>query len=210
MIICRDNRPYTNPLKETTMAKYVLDMTKPHRQSFIELVNNDNVATIGSNLTLADVILKGERELAGQELTDIARSHALTLENANYAADFVEVFFNKIQLADVMSMTEDDGDFDWYAPDDWDPATSPAQALAAFKAAAVRAGVDPETAMENIAVDRYMKAEENSYYLTVTVTSLVFHGTVEFRMPKHFSEVVTKKDLNGFIYSPILVEDVVE
>ena len=43
------------------MALYVLDMTKSHKQSFIELVNNDNVATIGTELTLADVNFIGER-----------------------------------------------------------------------------------------------------------------------------------------------------
>ena len=41
------------------MARYVLDMMKAHKQSFIELVNNDNVSTIGTNLTLDDVVFFG-------------------------------------------------------------------------------------------------------------------------------------------------------
>ena len=88
------------------MAKYVLDMTKPHRQSLIELVNNDNAATIGTPLTLADVVLKGERAVdkVGES---IDREFAVTLENAKYAADVVEVYFNKVELADVMTMTID-------------------------------------------------------------------------------------------------------
>ena len=40
---------------------YVLDMTKAHKQSFIELVNSDNAATIQTPLTLAAVLIKNER-----------------------------------------------------------------------------------------------------------------------------------------------------
>lgn len=191
------------------MAKYILNMTTPHRQSFIGLVNNDNAGTVGTALTLADVLLRSERALEGAELSTIQRSHALTLENVAYAADFVEVFFNKVALADVVTMTEADGDFDWYAPDTWDAGTSPAIAIAAFKAAAVRAGIDPTAAMENITVDRRHDAGENRFYVQFSVTSLVFHTTVEFPMPKHFSDVVTVKDLNGFVYAPIEASAVV-
>ncbi len=190
------------------MAKYVLDMTKPHRQSLIELVNNDNAATIGTPLTLAEVLLKNER-VVDKVGESIDREFAVTLERADYAADFVEVFFNKVQLADVMSMTIETGDFDWYVPDEWDLAVDGPEAIAQFKVAATRAGINADAALEALTVDRSFNAEENRYYLDFSLTSFVFHGTVSFKMPKHFSEVITVTELNGFIYSPIQAGDVV-
>lgn len=191
------------------MAKYVLDMTKPHRQSLIELVNNDNAATIGTPLTLADVVLKGERAVdkVGES---IDREFAVTLENAKYAADVVEVYFNKVELADVMTMTIDDGDFDWYVPDEWDLAVDGPEAIAAFKVAATRATIDADAALEGLTVDRSFNAEQNRYFLDFSLTSFVFHDAVSFQMPKHFSEIITVTELNGFIYSPIQPGDVVE
>lgn len=65
---------------------YVLDMTKAHKQSFIELVNSDNAATIQTPLTLAAVLIKNERTVdkVGE---GIDRGFAVTLENTAYAPD---------------------------------------------------------------------------------------------------------------------------
>lgn len=189
------------------MARYILDMTKPHKQSMIELVNNDNVATIGTALTVADINFTGERVVAVEE--GIAREFAVTLENANYALDKVEVFWNKVAIGDVVTMTADDFQ-SWYDPDTWADNTSPAAAIAAFKVAALRAGVDADQAMENIVATREHDSTLNVYNLKLTVTSMVFKADVLFRMPKHFSELVTVTELNGFIYSPIAPEAVVE
>ena len=190
---------------------YVLDMTKAHKQSFIELVNSDNAATIQTPLTLAAVLIKNERvvDKAGE---GIDRGFAVTLENAAYAPDTVEVFWNKVELADVMQMiiSEDpSNDFNWYTPDNWDDQTSPADAIAAFKAAATRAGIDPDSTMENIGVTRRFDNTANRYFLDFTLTSMVFDHTVSFRMPRHFSEEVSVTKLNGFAYSPIQAADVV-
>lgn len=190
---------------------YVLDMTKAHKQSFIELVNSDNAATIQTPLTLAAVLIKNER-VVDKVGEGIDRGFAVTLENAAYAPDTVEVFWNKVELADVMEMIISDtgaNDFDWYTPDNWDDQTSPAQAIAAFQAAATRAGIDPAATMENIGVTRRFDNTENRYFLDFTLTSMVFDGTVTFRMPRHFSEEVTVTKLNGFVYSPIQAADVV-
>lgn len=189
---------------------YVLDMTKAHKQSFIELVNFDNAATVQTPLTLSSVLLKNERVVAPAE--NIPRGFAVTLENAAYAPDTVEVYWNKIQLTDVMEMIISDAganDFDWYAPDNWDEATSPADAIAAFRAAAARAGIDSVAAMENLAVTRRFDNTENRYFLDFTLTSMVFDSTTTFRMPRHFSEEITVTKLNGFVYSPIQAADVV-
>ena len=191
------------------MARYVLDMTKAHKLSFIELVNNDNAATIGTALTLTDVNFVGERSVDPDAEPTIAREFAVTLQNSKYAADTVEVYWNKIALADVMSMPAEDFQ-SWYDPDTWEDATSPAQGLVAFKAAAVRAGIDPEVAMESIVVSRHYDSDLNKYFMDVALTSMVFKTGASFIMPSYFSETVTTFELNGFIYSPIDPAAVVE
>ena len=191
------------------MARYVLDMTKAHKLSFIELVNNDNAATIGTPLTLTDVNFVGERTVDPVAEPTIAREFAVTLQNSKYAADTVEVYWNKVALADVMSMPAEDFQ-SWYDPDTWEDATSPAQGLVAFKAAAVRAGIDPEVAMESIVVSRHYDSDLNKYFMDVALTSMVFKASASFAIPKHFSETVTTFELNGFIYSPIDPAAVVE
>jgi len=100
-------------------------------------------------------------------------------------------------------------DFDWYDADAWDDATSPAQALAAFAAAATRQGIDSTAAMESMAVTRYLDNTTNHQRLKFTLTSMVFQATAEFELPKQFSDVVTVTQLNGFDYSAIAAEDVV-
>ena len=191
------------------MARYVLDMTESHKQSFIELVNNDNVSTIGTNLTLDDVFFLGERAVDPVAEPTIARGFAVTLQNSLYANDTVEVYWNKVALADVMSMSAEDFQ-SWYDPDTWEDDTSPAQGLEAFKAAAVRADIDPEVAMESIVVSSHYDSDLNKYFMDVALTSMVFKTGASFAMPKHFSETVTTFELNGFFYSPIDPAAVVE
>lgn len=189
------------------MAKYLLDLQKPHRQSLIELVNNDNAATVGTALTLGSVSLSPARDVLPAE--GIAREFGVTLTNISYAPDTVEVFFNKVALPDLMTMPASDFQ-GWYDPDTWVEGTSNADAVNAFKAAAVRAGIDPTSALENITVSRIHKAEENRFYIVVALDSYVFKTGAEFVMPKHFSETVTVTELNGFIYSPIALAAVVD
>lgn len=191
------------------MARYVLDMTKAHKLSFIELVNNDNAATIGTALTLTDVNFVGERSVDPVAEPTIAREFAVTLQNSKYAADTVEVYWNKIALADVMSMPAEVFQ-SWYDPDTWDDTTSPALGLAAFQAAAVRASINPALAMEDLVIARHFDSDLNKYFMDVSLTSMVFKAAAAFAMPKHFSETVTIFELNGFIYSPIDPAAVVE
>lgn len=191
------------------MARYVLDMTKAHKQSFIELVNNDNVSTIGTNLTLADVNFIDEREVDPVAEPTIARGFAVTLENSKYAKDKVEVYWNRLALGDVVTMEASDFQ-SWYDPDTWADETSPVLALPALAAAAARANVDIAQAMECLTIAREYNSTENYYYMRVVGISMVFVVDTLFRMPKHFSEIVTVTELNGFIYSPIAPEAVVE
>lgn len=193
---------------------YLLDMTKAHRQSFIELVNHDNAATIGSALTLADVTLSGERTV-DQAGEGIAAEYGITIALAAYPSDTVEVYWNKIQLEDVMAMdvdmTSDTGGeyFDWYTPDEWDDATSPALALAAFATACTAQNIDSAAAMEDLAVSRSFNSTTNRYYLDFTMTSMVFEPTASYQLPRYFAEEITVTALNGFVFTPIAAEDVV-
>lgn len=191
------------------MARYVLDMQKDHKLSFIELVNNDNADTIGTALTLTDVNFVDERSVDPVAEPTIAREFAVTLQNSKYAADTVEVYWNKIALADVMAMPAEDFE-SWYDPDTWDDAASPALGLAAFQTAATRAFIDPTKAMENVVITRHFDSDLNKYFMDVALTSMVFKASASFAMPKQFSETVTTFELNGFIYSPIDPAAVVE
>lgn len=189
------------------MANYVLDMTKPHRQSFIELVNHDNLPTIGTELTLDDVLLINERPVSEEE--GIPREFAVTLQNVEYAKDEVEVYFNKVDLADVTEMTLEGGDFDWYDPEAWEDETSKLEAIAAFKVRALEDGIDLDATTESIEVTYRTDGVTNTNHLDFVVESMVFKAEVSFQLPKHFSEAISTTKLNGFIYDPIAEEDVV-
>lgn len=193
------------------MALYILDMTKAHKQSFIELVNHDNIATIGTELALTDVNFVGERLVDPVAEPAITRNYAVTLENSKYAKDKVEVYWDKLALGDVMTMEASDFQ-SWYDPDTWNAETSPMLAKPALATAALRANVDIDEAMEGLTFTREYNSTENCYYMRVVGTSMVFVVDTLFRMPKHFSEIVTVTvtELNGFIYSPIAPEAVVE
>lgn len=192
------------------VTKYKLDMTKPHAQSLIELINHDNADTIGTPLTLSGYELNNERAIPEAEQAQHPRTHGITVQNKNVAKDNVEVYWNKVAVTDVVSMTSAGGDFNWYNPDDWEDATSPAQAIVAFKAACTRDGIDPDNALGQITVERTFDQAKNHFYLTFSFSSHVFLTGAKFEMPKHFSEIITVKDLVGFIYEPIKPEDVVE
>lgn len=196
--------------KGTQMAKYVLNLTKPHAESMIELINNDNAGTIVEPLTLAKYELTGLRDVLPADNLTSARTHAVTVVNKAVPTDTVEVFFNKVALTDIVTMTAAGKDFDWYDPDTWDDSTSPALAITALKAACTRDGVDAVAVLGDITVTRVQNQETNHFELVFSYTSHVMHTGAKFQMPKHFSETITTTDLVGFIYQPIAPESVVE
>lgn len=185
------------------MSAYIVNLGTPHRQSLLELINHDNSATIGAPLTVAEFALSDNAK-QGDE------SYNATVTNKAYTADQVTVNYTKLAIGDFVTMTEAADDFDWYAPDNWDEVTSVPQALAAFKAACVRDGVNPDAAFDSIDITRSFDSTKNHYMLDITVSSFVWKETVSFQMPKHFSEVIEVTDMNGFVFSPIAVESVVD
>ncbi len=185
------------------MSAYIVNLGTPHRQSLLELINHDNAATIVAPLTVAEYALS-DNAVQGDE------SYNATVTNKAYTADQVTVNYTKLAIGDFVTMTEAGDDFDWYAPDNWEEATSVPLALASFKAACVRDGVNPDAAFESIAITRTFDSAKNHFMLNITVSSFVWKETVSFQMPKHFSEVIDVTDMNGFVFSPIAVESVVD
>lgn len=185
------------------MDKYILNMTKAHAESMIELINHDNQATIGEPLTLAKYnLIKLRPVVDGDQLSE-PRTHAVTVQNKKVESDTVEVYYNKISLTDVVNMTSADKDYDWYDPDTWVPESSPALAIAALKKACTRFNVDAEKALGEITVERKHNSATNHFDLVFNFDSYVFKTGAAFQMPKHFSESISVKDLVGFIYEPI-------
>ena len=185
------------------MSAYIVNLGKAHRQSLLELINHDNAATIGAPLTVAEFALS-DNVKQGDE------SYNATVTNKSYTADQVVVNYNKLAMGDFISMTEAADDFDWYVPDTWDEAVDVPKAIAAFKAACLRDGVNPDAAFDTIEVSRTFDAPSNHYQLNITVSSFVWKETVSYQMPKHFSEVIDVTDMNGFVFAPIAVDAVVD
>ena len=184
------------------MSVYQINLGRLHRDSLLGLINHDNAATIITPLTTAEVELSANTKLEDGNYTALVTNKA-------YTSDTVTVTYTKLSLGDFVTMTVDGGDFDWYAPDDWNDATSVPAALASFKAAALRDGVNPDAAFDSITITRRFDEVSNHFMLIVTVSSYVWKEVVEFQMPKHFSEVIDVTDMNGFTFTPIALESVI-
>lgn len=191
---------------------YKLNLAANHVNSLLGLVNYDNAATIVTPLTIEEVSLTAD----GFNAEDRA---LVTIAKKSYPADTVQVNYTKLNLGDFVEMHLDGdingpgttgGDFGWYKPDEWEDSTHKALAIAAFKVAAAREGIDIDAATASISVERSFDEEANRFILDFTVTSYVWNDKVSFGMPKHFSEVVTVQDLNGFYFEPISADSVVE
>lgn len=185
------------------MSAYIVNLGTPHRQSLLELINHDNAATIGAPLTVAEYSLSDNADQGDG-------TYNATVTNKAYTADQVTVNYTKLAIGDFVTMTEAQDDFDWYVPDVWNDAEDIPEALAAFKAACIRDGINPDAAFDSIEVTRSFDTPSNHYMLNITVSSFVWKETVSFQMPKHFSEVIDVTDMNGFVFSPIAAESVVD
>lgn len=190
---------------------YKLNLAMNHVDSLLGLVNYDNAATIVTPLT--------QEEVAVEALGIEEGRHVVKLTKKSYTADTVDVNYTKLNLGDFVTMHLDGdingegttgGDFGWYFPDQWEDLTHKPLAIAALKQAAGREGIDLNAAAASIEVTRVFDAEANRFFLVYTVSSYVWEAEVTFAMPKHFSEVVTVQDLNGFYFEPISADAVVE
>lgn len=191
------------------MSLYALNPVNSHREELLEMVNYVNQATIGTPLTLATVNI-GERSTYENYDVPGPVKTAVTLTNSKYPTDQRGITYNRLPLSAFMEMTVEAGDFNWYAPDEWVPETSPGQAVTAMKAAALRAGIDLEQQADSVTASRAFDEVKNRYVITYTVSSYVWEDTFEVTLPRHFSEEITVTDLNGLYFSPIPAESIVD
>lgn len=187
------------------MSAYILNPRDSHRQQMLNMVNHYNQSSVGTPLLLSNTTL-----------TNLAEKDAATgktgvrLVNTPYPNDFVDVDYFRLQLSFIVDMDEDAGDFSWYTPDEWDADSSPAQAVTALKAAAVRQKVDLDQGADSVQASRVFDSELNRYKLQFAINSYVWQPAVEYVMPRHFSEEITVTDLNGFVFEPIAAASVVD
>lgn len=191
------------------MSAYVLNPRRSHREQLLSMVNFYNQSTIGTPLTLANTILEN---LAVVDPETGATS--VRLKNSTYTNDVVDISYFRLKASDFVQMVADDQDpnydFAWYTPDTWDPETSPGQAVTAFKAAATRQNVDMDLSADSVVASRTFDEVLNRYKLVFTISSYVWQDTVEYVMPRHFSEEITVQELNGINYTAINPDNVVD
>lgn len=188
---------------------FVLNPRKSHREQLLAMVNFHNQATIGTPLTIANTLLSNKTVVDAQ-----TGATSVRLTNSKYANDIVDITYTRLSLADFVSMELDDQspnyDFGWYTPDTWVPETSPGAAVAALKAAASRQNVDLDLSADSVEAIRVFDDVLNRYKLVITINSFVWQETVEYVMPRHFSEEITVTNLNGLTFTPITAESVVD
>lgn len=168
---------------------YVLNHNTPHKQALIELINLDNVATIVEPFT--DLTI----DLTSPVASDL--KWAVTVSRKSNPLDKVTVTYTKLKLADHVTMDEENLDFAWYEEASWDSLVDE-DAIAAFKAAAERATLNPAVAFDSVAV-RF--EDDGVKKMHIDVVSYIWEKTVTFVLPvpvTPLTEEVPVTELNGF------------
>jgi len=158
----------------------------------------------------ADVENEGVDTSNATVITTPSREMEIDVVYTPYPLDKVRVRYDRLALMDIMEMTIDDGDFDWYEYSEWDGTTKVVDAIAAFKAAALRQSINADKMMRNINCTRVLIDED--YYLSVTMDSYLLKGDSEgnaalFKLPHNFSEYVTTTNLADFDYTPVQLDN---
>lgn len=180
------------------MAKYRLNMQLPHRQCLIDLFNHDNSATLTTPVTLSTVDIINEIRLPSS--SGIPRDFTARLVNRSAAGDFYDIYYNKVQITDVVSMPVESFD-GWYNPFGWNDETDLAKARSAFYSACRAAGMEPLKQLEDIVITR--EKINGAFVLKVTCKSFVFHSEAIFPIPLYLQDVIKIVDLDGFDYPVI-------
>lgn len=133
---------------------------------------------------------------------------SVKLINRSYEIDTVDVKYRRISLNDILAFNV--GDFSWYDSDEWDQARDIPLAISTLTDKLTSTGINVDGNIRTLKVERYRDGEH--WYLKYTFDSLVFadgdHAI--FKLPHQFSDSVTVKALNGFIYTPIDISLVIE
>lgn len=189
------------------MSELQVNPQLSHRAELLRMISDVNQATIGTSLTIANTLLGARSEVD----VDGTMKTAVELTDSTFSNDKCTVNYNRLALVDyIPEMTADAGDFDWYAPDEWVPETSPAQAVEAFKVAVERAGISFDNQFDSVTVTRRFDDPRNRFVLDYAISSFVWKDTFTAVMPRHFSEEITVTDLDGLYFTPIAAASVVE
>ena len=212
---------------------FVLDFTKNHRLSLLELADYDNAGTIETPLDLSNTIVSDAAKVDGVtgSAADIdafpTHKFSAILTNKNAVSqgsnfDSVKVYFNKVDLSQKLVLSAAVFQ-DWYDSDTWDETNSLVKAtgLAAIKSAALAQGIDLDalTTGNPLTIKRIKDNTTQRYYIVLEGESMVFRTDVNeatgrsyasWQLPQQFSDIVTVTELDGFNFSPIAAVSVVE
>lgn len=169
---------------------YVLNHNTPHKQALIELINHDNSATIVEPFTDLTVDLSAPVASGLRWKVTVSRKSKPT--------DKVDITYKKLVLADYVTMDEANNDFAWYDEANWGTLVE-ADAIAAFKAAAVRATLNPNVAFDSVAVR--FEDDLGTKKVHFDVVSYVWETTVTYVLPvpaPAMNEEVTNTEPDGF------------
>lgn len=178
---------------------FTIDLSKNSVDNLLALINHDNVDTIDTPLTIAEVQIAEEEILAPDH--ESGRGYRVKLQSKKYSDDVLNIYFNKLSMDDYVQLTIEDGDFDYLESAGWVEGTSEADAVAAFEAALTRHGFVPSAPIENLTVERVLINEE--YFLRYTFKSQVFVEEFVEQLPEWIGDILPEQDLMGFDHTPI-------
>lgn len=178
---------------------FTIDLSKSSIVNLLNLINHDNVDTVDTPLTIAEVGIAEEETLLPEHAS--GRGYRVRLQSNKHADDVVDIFFNKMLLDDYISLTIDDGDFDYLEAGGWIEGTSEADAIASLQAAFTRRGFVPSAPIEDLTVAKVVIDEVT--YLRYTFKSQVFVEEFLEQLPEWIGDILPEKDLMGFTFTPI-------
>ncbi|QXO09537.1 hypothetical protein pEaSNUABM11_00113 [Erwinia phage pEa_SNUABM_11] len=176
---------------------FIIDRTRTHQQSLLDLVNFANADTVETLLTVANTGITKRGEL-------YPGVYGLRLSNLSAEDDTVDVQHTKIELGDILLFSQDD--LKWFNPlnipsltNVWDNA-----ALQMVEGAIAKLGFTISKIFNppNGCFVTY-NADEQAWFITFRCDSFVFEELFLYRLPHYFGEYVTVKDLLGFQFNPI-------
>jgi len=176
---------------------FIIDRTRTHQQSLLDLVNFANADTVKTDLSVANTgIEKLESFVPG--------FYTVRLSNLSANDDYVDVQHTKIQLGDVLTFSPTE--LAWFNPlsvpssnGTWDNA-----GRTMVEAALTQLGftLGRITNAPNACFVRYSDSDQR-WLLTFMCDSFVFAETFVYALPHYWGEDVTQRNLLGFKPIPI-------
>lgn len=176
---------------------FIIDRTRTHQQSLLDLVNYANADTVETLLSVANTGITKRGEI-------YPGVYGLRLTNLSKEDDTVDVQHTKIELGDVLLFSQ--ADLSWFNPLNvpssntvWDAA-----ALQMVEGAIAKLGFTVAKIFNppNACFVTY-NSDERGWFITFRCDSFVFEELFQYRLPHYFGEFVTVKDLLGFQFNPI-------